>query len=274
MAEGPVLSLAARDGAVYAGTYSGHVIALRDGRRIVSEQIGAPVPSLCLDGDVLVAGTYNGESVVLDPATLAVTARAQTHSGSVKSLVAVDGGFLSAATDRTVAAGTLRRRTTLWEHGNLVNAVAVLEQGVAASASRDHTVKVGRITSEGSAWRVEEVRTLLGPDESVKCVGLLGDRDVSVVVAGSYDFGLYTWRVDWRTGGQTLTCGRLLAEFGQGLSCMTALDRRRLVVAGWDGRVLVVRADEDGEARVDREWSVDDLAALAAPAADEKAMSA
>ncbi|QNP68070.1 hypothetical protein IAG44_00285 [Streptomyces roseirectus] len=50
----------------------------------------------------------------------------------------------------------------LWEHRNLVNAVAQLAGRVVAGASRDHTVKVGRLGPGGATG----VQTLLGPDES------------------------------------------------------------------------------------------------------------
>jgi WD40 repeat protein len=264
LADGPVLALAAREDALYAATYSGHVIGLLDGRRIVSEQLGAPLPSLCFDGDTLVAGTYNGELVALDPWTLAVTGRCAAHDGSVKSLTALPSGFLAAATDNTVTAGGMHRRDTLWEHGNLVNAVATLGGHVAASASRDHTVKVGKITGQSpGARRAEAVHTLLGPDESVKCVALLGDPGAPVVLAGSYDFGLYAWRVDWDSTGLTLASGYLLSAFDQGLSCMTPLDGDSVVVAGWDGRIVVVARDHDGEPRIRRDWRITELAAQA-----------
>jgi toxoflavin biosynthesis protein ToxC len=264
VADGPVLSLAARDGALYAATYSGHVIGLLDGRRIVSGQLGAPLPSLCFDGDTLIAGTYNGELVALDPRTLTVTARRRAHGGSIKSLTALPSGFLTAATDNTVAAGDLQQRDTLWEHGNLVNAVATLGSRVAASASRDHTVKVGRITGDGPGTRrAGAVQTLLGPDESVKCVGLLGDPDAPVVLAGSYDFGLYAWRVDWDATARTLASGHLLTAFDQGLSCMTPLDGDNVVVAGWDGRIVVVASGPEGEPHVRRDWRIEDLTAQA-----------
>ncbi|MBB1252601.1 repetative protein [Streptomyces sp. OF3] len=276
-AEGPVLSLAARDGTVYAGTYAGHVISVRDGRHVTSEQLGAPLPSLCFDGDRLVAGTYNGDLVVLDLRTLAVTERHRSHEGSVKSLAAMPGGFLSAATDRTIAAGRANKRNTLWEHGNLVNAVAVLDGRVAASASRDHTVKVGRIGRLPSGrWQAGEVQTLLGPDESVKCVGLIGDADAPVVLAGSYDFGLYVWHVDWEDNAGALSSGHLLAEFSQGVSCMAPLESGQVAVAGWDGRVLIVGVSGDGQVGIIREWRVDELAAFAdaqAPEAEELAGS-
>ncbi|MET8977342.1 WD40 repeat domain-containing protein [Streptomyces sp. NPDC004539] len=246
VADGPVLALAVRDDVFYAGTYDGRVIRWANGVRTASEPLGAPVPSLCLDGDVLVAGTYNGELIALDPGTLEVLGRREAHGGSVKSLVSLDGGgFLSAATDRTVASGGYAGRTALWEHGNLVNAVAQLAGSVVASASRDHTVKVGRLTGGASGVRAAGVQTLLGPDESVKCVGLLGGPERPVVLAGSYDFGLYAWEIDWSDSAGTLASGRVVDEFGQGLSCMLPWDGDRVVVAGWDGRIaLVGRAPE------------------------------
>jgi WD40 repeat protein len=261
VSESPILSLAAADGAIYAGTYSGHVVRHGDDQ-LVSAQLGVPVPSLCRTGDLLVAGTYNGDLIGLDPDTLSLVDRGTGHGGSVKSLAAYPGGFLSAATDRTVAAGTLRRRTTLWEHGNLVNAVACLGGQVAATASRDHTVKVGRLAAARVLDpQVANLQTLLGPDESVKCVGLLGTPDTPVVLAGSYDFGLYVWHVDWANSAATLASGRLLAEFRQGLSCIVSLDERRAAVAGWDGWITVVGLGRDGAAHVVRYLDVDALAA-------------
>lgn len=261
LTDGPILSLAVLSGALYAGTYSGHVIRYEDGRTWISEQLGAPVPSLCAAGEMIVAGTYNGELIAMDPRSLTVTDRQGAHSGSVKSLSSLRTGFLSAATDRTVTTGTLRHRAVLWEHGNLINAVAALDDRVVATASRDHTVKVGRLgTSGGGEPVVQDLRTLLGPDESVKCVGLLGTAEFTVVLAGSYDFGLYQWNVDWHNDEHTLTSGRLLAEFTQGVSCMCQLDDSRVAVAGWDGRIMVV-GQEDGEVRVQRTMHVHELAA-------------
>ncbi|MFJ7997442.1 WD40 repeat domain-containing protein [Streptomyces sp. NPDC096310] len=266
----PVLSLVAgHDGTFYAGTYAGHVVRHDGEDMTVSAPLGAPVPSLCLAGDLLVAGTYNGELIALDPVTLAEVERGAPHAGSVKSLSAFDGGFLSAATDRTVAAGRLHDRVTLWQHGNLVNAVAGLGDRVVASASRDHTVKVGLLVPRDPAGapgpapggrRAANVQTLLGPDESVKCVGLLGDPDAPVVLAGSYDFGLYAWEIDWQDSVGTLGSGRLVSAFRQGLSCMTPWDERRMVVAGWDGRLsLVGRERPDAPVRELRSWQVEEL---------------
>jgi WD40 repeat protein len=251
LGDSPILSLASRDGVGYAGTYAGEVLAWH-GAVVDRIDLGAPVPSLCSSGEGLIAGTYNGDLVALDPDSLAVLGRAVPHRGSVKSLAAVPGGFLSAATDRTVAVGTVDDRSTLWEHGNLVNAVATLGGVVVASASRDHTVKVGRLDRAA-------VQTLLGPDESVKCVGLLGDPAAPTVLAGSYDFGLWAWDVVWDDSAATLRSGRLLAEFRQGLSCMVALDAHRVAVAGWDGRILVVELTDGGALRIQHDLTVCDL---------------
>ncbi|WP_079127282.1 WD40 repeat domain-containing protein [Streptomyces sp. TP-A0874] len=273
LTEGPILSLAVRDGVVYAGTYAGHVVRY-DGDRLMSEQLGAPLPSLCFDGGLLVAGTYNGECITLAPEDLAVRERRQAHGGSVKSLAPLAGaGFLSAATDRTVAGGGFGDRATLWEHGNLVNAVAALGGTVAASASRDHTVKVGRLsrTPEGTL-RADGVQTLMGPDESVKCVALLGAPEAPFVLAGSYDFGLYVWPVDWNAGPSVLTSGQVLDEFGQGLSCMAALDDASVAVAGWDGRIVVVgHTAGDDLPSVRRSWWIQELVGGARAAAVRRA---
>ncbi|MEU6807662.1 WD40 repeat domain-containing protein [Streptomyces sp. NPDC046831] len=268
--DGPILSLATDGDTVYAGTYSGHVLR-HDGTTLTtSTGLGAPVPSLTVHEGTLVAGTYNGEFLLLAPGTLEVVERIEAHDGSVKSLTAVEQGFLSAATDRTVEAGGPHGRSKLWEHGNLVNAVAALGTQAAASASRDHTVKAGRLTRlPDGTWRAERVQTLLGPDESVKCVALLGDAERPVLLAGSYDFGLYAWQVDWDDSANTLASGRVLAEFAQGLSCMHRLTDGTVAVAGWDGRVLVVGLDLAGRPEVRHSLHLDEL--LTAPTATRPA---
>ncbi|MFI5619695.1 WD40 repeat domain-containing protein [Streptomyces sp. NPDC051567] len=263
LTDGPILSLATDGATLYAGTYSGQVIRY-DGTHLRSEPLGAPIPSLTLDGGRLVAGTYNGEFLVLDPDTLHLDERVEAHGGSVKSLHPLEaGGFLSAATDRTVEAGPLRGRTRLWEHGNLVNAVAGLRDAVVASASRDHTVKVGQLLrAEDGSPRTGLVQTLLGSDESVKCVALLGTAERPTVLAGSYDFNLYSWQVDWADSAGTLASGRVLAEFTQGLSCMLQLADGRVAVAGWDGRIVLVSTGPDGP-RIEHSLHIDDIAQAA-----------
>lgn len=241
----PVLSVAWDGERGWAGTYAGDVRELAVEPR-VSGSLGAPVPSLIATPDRLVAGTYNGELVELDKRTLDVVRRRNAHDGSIKSLAVLPNTdqYLSAATDRTVALGDFERRSVLWEHGNLVNAVAANADGtVVASASRDHTVKVARIVDGGVGG---PVLSLLGADESMKAVAVLGDADQPIVVAGSYDFGIYMWRVDWRQHDRLLRSGRRLRDVGQGVSAVCAVDARRCVVAGWDGSLVFFEV-VDGE---------------------------
>lgn len=255
----PILSLATDGEAIYAGTYSGHVVRVDNGTVSHRQSLAAPVPSLSMTGDGVAAGTYNGELFVLDD-QLRITSRRVAHDGSIKSLASVNGSVASAATDRTIALGDAESRKVLWQHGNLVNAIAALDGQVVASASRDHTVKVGRLSEVEGRWCVSQVQSLLGADESVKAVGLLGDPDAPFVLAGAYDFGLYVWHVDWNVAGDALTQGTVLAEFSQGVSCIAAVDRDRVVVAGWDGQVLLVGLTEDGAVTILRRWWINDIA--------------
>jgi WD40 repeat protein len=257
----PILSLAASPDGVFAGSYLGTVLRLTDNSIVESVNLGAPVPSLMYRNGMLVAGTYNGELFALRASDLGQSRCPRAHDGSVKSLAAVDGDrFVSGATDRTVAIGDLTGHDVLWEHGNLVNAVAVLDSAVVASASRDRTVKVGRLADPA------EPRVLMGPDESIKAVGLLGTAEHTVVLGGSYDFGLYGWRVRWDSAAEGPRGGNLVAEFGQAVSTICALDRNTAAVAAWDGQLAIVCLDEGGTPRVRTQVAVSDLAAAAATA--------
>jgi WD40 repeat protein len=258
--DGPILSLATGTGGVFAGTYAGRVHRL-DGP--ASEPLGAPVPSLLCHGDTVLAGTYNGDLVTLDPQSLAVTAQQRAHDGSVKSLAAFGDAFVSGATDRTVAADDGTGRHVLWEHGNLVNAVASLDASVVASAARDHTVKVGRV-ERAHAWVSHDVQTLFGADESVKCVALLGSAHAPVVLAGSYDFHLYAWPVVWDDSAAAVVGGYPVAAFDQGISHLCRLGPDRAAVASWDGRIGLVEL-RNGVATLAAEVSVHDLVAAGAP---------
>lgn len=275
---GPVLSLAACGGDIAVGTFSGRLGWIGEGGRSVAlgDPVGAPVPSILCQPDRIVGGTYDGELVAIDRRTLAVLHRQRAHEGSVKTLASLGGEvFVSGATDRSVAIGTLTARDVIWEHGNLVNSVAVLDgRGgpVVASASRDHTVKVGWVTREpGGRWRVDRIETLIGPDESVKCVGLLGDPEAPTVIAGSYDFGLYAWRVGPDRGGAGLRRGGLVRAFGQGLSCICSIDARAAAVAAWDGRVAVVALQHDTPGPLVREVLSVSVPQLIATAGKESA---
>jgi toxoflavin biosynthesis protein ToxC len=257
---GPILSLATCGDQVAAGTYSGQIATIGPGDDDVElgDGVGAPLPAILCGPDLIIAGTYDGELVAVDSKTLVPLARERPHAGSVKALAWLGAGvFVSGATDRAVAVGTLTQRQVLWEHGNLVNSVAVLggpDDAVVASASRDHTVKVGWITREpGGRWRVRRVETLIGPDESVKCVSLLGSTAAPVVLAGSYDFGIYAWSLGPDRAGGALRDGVLVSTYGQGLSCMCRIDTRMAAVAGWDGRVAVLALQGQSPARPVRE---------------------
>jgi len=268
---GPVLSLAVHDGSIAVGTYSGRIgriVPGEDGVRL-SDGVGAPLPSILCGPDVIIAGTYGGELVCVDRRNLGTLHRVRSHTGSVKSLASLDAEiFVSGATDRSVAIGTIAERQVLWEHGNLVNSVAVLagpRGAVVASASRDHTVKVGWITQEPAGrWRVGRLETLIGPDESVKCVGLLGSQAAPAVLAGSYDFGLYAWRLPSGPGRAGLRGGTVVSTYGQGLSCIARINPDIAAVAGWDGRVAIISAPADpvsGPVREVASFSVADLIA-------------
>lgn len=239
----PILSLAAASGSAWAGTYSGHIVPAGEGE-MTSANIGAPVPSLVSLGDNLIAGTYNGELVEIDKKSLGILRRREAYNGSIKSLAMVPGTdtFVSASTDRTVSIGTFEERHVLWEHGNLVNMVAVNSHGsVVASASRDHMVKVGRLLPDGTVNG--PVLSLLGADESVKAVAVLGNAEAPIVIGGSYDFGLYVWYVDWNDHGARLRTGEARIILGQGVSTIVATDDKSAVAVGWDGSLVFLEVE-------------------------------
>uniref|UniRef100_UPI0025E63B19 PQQ-binding-like beta-propeller repeat protein n=1 Tax=Nocardioides sp. TaxID=35761 RepID=UPI0025E63B19 len=198
-------------------------------------------------GGRVFVGSYGGELISLDADTLEVVGREAVHEGSIKSLAALrDGRLLSASTDHCVSVsdGRALTRRDLWRHGNLVNAVAQLDSFLVASASRDRTVRVGELPPPGVDARPQ---VLLGPDESIKAVAILGSADEPVVVAGSYDFGLYVWRVDLGGGppGQ-LTTGTRFDSLHQAVSAIAAAGPDQFVVAGWDRQIRRYETSADG----------------------------
>ncbi len=236
--DSPVLALATRGDVVFGSTYSGLVFRI-DGEGIaVSGKLGAPLPSLAVLDEVVVAGTYGGDLIGLDASSLEVVSSDHVHEGSIKSLARIDGTQVAAAsTDHTVSVGTAKERRVLWSHGNLVNAVAQLDGRVVASASRDRTVRVG-VVPEGVDEAVSRQRVLLGPDESIKAVAIVGTPERPVVVAGSYDFGLYAWSVDLDGDSlEPLISGERFATHDQAISSIIASGPDHFVVAGWDRRV-------------------------------------
>lgn len=252
----PVLSLTSRNGVAWAGTYGGFVVNTDGSSR--SEDLDAPIPSLLALPDGLVAGTYNGELIELDPSDLSIRRRRDAYDGSIKALALLPASdrFVSASTDRIVGLGTFDDRKTLWEHGNLVNAVAVSANGqMVASASRDHTIKLGVLAGE----TIGPVTTLLAPDESVKAVAVLGTAEHPVVIAGSYDFGVYAWSVDWSSDATSLKEGTRLKYMGQGVSTIIALDQSRAVVVGWDGSLIHYELDGENLVEV-ADLAIEELA--------------
>ncbi|MCD4534249.1 PQQ-binding-like beta-propeller repeat protein [Nocardioides sp. cx-169] len=246
--DSPVLGLAADGGWIFGTTYSGHVFRLSESElSITPERLGAPLPSAAVVGRRVLVGSYGGELISLDADTLEVVAREAVHEGSIKSLAALgDGRLLAASTDHCVSLldGRAHARQDLWRHGNLVNAVAHLDGSVVASASRDRTVRVGKLPPLGEAARPQ---VLLGPDESIKAVAVIGTAGEPVVIAGSYDFGLYAWRVNLG-GGQPgqLTTGTRFDSLRQAVSAIAAAGPDQFVVAGWDRQIRRYEMAVDG----------------------------
>lgn len=258
VSDDPVLSVAAAPGGWLAGTYAGAVHRLADaGVRPAPVHLGAPVPSLATRDGLALAGTYGGEIVGLSLADgLSVISRAHRHEGSVKSIAwATAGRAVSGGTDGFVRLFEPERGNDdlLWVHGNLVNAVATDSRGLIASASRDRVVRAGTAGSRPV--------TLLGTDESVKAVALLGTGRRVVVIGGSYDFSCYAWtfELDERPDARA---GEVVFAADQAISALVALDATTAVGASWDGTLRLVELVGDRlEAR--RPVSVDDLVASA-----------
>jgi toxoflavin biosynthesis protein ToxC len=250
LTKSPVLSLIESQGIIFAGRYSGHITKsdlVQAEHLMKSENFGAPIPSMLGLEKTLMAGTYNGDLIELSMTSLREIRRYSPHSGSIKSLalVADSDVFISGATDRQVQIGTFADRRVLWEHGNLVNAVATGPDGLIASASRDHTVKLAQITSDYKLSR--RPITLLAGSESMKTVAILGSAQQPIVIAGSYDFGLYVWHVDWNSIGSTLRIGKLHHIFGQAVSTVMAIDESSAVAVSWDGTILRLTIGFDGQ---------------------------
>jgi toxoflavin biosynthesis protein ToxC len=249
--DSPVLSLAASKDAVFAGTYGGEVVKLTGGHQALKPAavgaVDAPIPSLCVFGERVIAGTYNGELVSFGTDAMDVTDRNRAHEGSIKSLARTSDGHLAAAsTDRTVSVGTFTNRTPVLQHGNLVNDVAYAG-GFIASASRDRTVQVARLVHSNGGPEAVDVRVLTGADESVKCVGLIPQGDRVAVLAGSYDFSVYLWDVDFSQPATERDAHQVVYTFGQAVSVMSPGPDGVLYAAGWDGEIVRLTLRLSGE---------------------------
>lgn len=258
VSDDPVLSVAPAPGGWLAGTYGGAVHRLAPGgAHPAAVDLGAPVPSLAGRGGRALAGTYGGETVELGLSDgLSVRSRAQRHEGSVKSIAWEAAGWaISGATD-----GCVRRfepeageDDLLWVHGNLVNAVATDSRGLIASASRDRLVRVGLAGSRPA--------TLLGADESLKAVAVMGTGRNVVVIGGSYDFACYGWAFELGDSPDA-RAGSIVFEADQAISSLVALDATTAVAASWDGTLRLVELAVD-RLVPGRAVSVDDLVASA-----------
>jgi toxoflavin biosynthesis protein ToxC len=260
----PVLSVACVPGGFALGTYAGEVQLFSEAtglpERVGRVPLGVPLPSLgaAAGSGELVAGTYGGELVhLVTSPELALSRRDPLAEGSVKSLsVESTGAVAAGATDCAVrAVDAAGASSILWSHGNLVNAVATDPRGLVASASRDRTVKLG-----GAAWPHEMPASLLGADESMKAVALLGVGDEVVVLAGSYDFALYCWRIDLAGDAPGMRSGGVVAAFDQAVSTMLRVSDSLAVVASWDDSVAAVEL-VDGELRVGPAIGIEELLA-------------
>ncbi len=242
----PVLSLTATPRGWVVGSYTGQITALsREGEIESRLALPAPITSLATlsDGDLLLAGTYAGTVTQLQVREgLVAVETEQRHEGSIKSIAALPrGAAITGATDgRVQLLGSDGAVEVLWHHGNLINAVSADERGVVASASRDRLARVG-LTSK-TFLPID----LLGADESMKAVCVLGCGRIVWILAGSYDFAIYTWRIDLdhleETGARS---GSVIAATGQGISTMLRIDASRCVVASWDGTLRMIELIDD-----------------------------
>lgn len=242
--DSPILGLSASATGLVGTTYSGHVFLVAGSEVVArSENLSAPLPSVAATQNEVLVGSYGGELVLLDSRSLSVVRRRQVHDGSIKSIAALgNGDFVTGSTDRQVSLVTreLEGRDDLWHHGNLVNAVAQLDASVVASASRDRTVRIGRIDAHGST----RPSVLLGPDESIKAVALVGTAERFMLIAGSYDFGLYWWSSDDAEKG-AIKLGERFDVMNQAVSTIVPISSDEFICAGWDREIRKYRIRDD-----------------------------
>lgn len=264
----PVLAVATARAGLVASTYGGDVCRVDPLAAAVAARVslGAPVTSLAVapGGGTVLAGTYGGDVALLEVGrSITVTSRHHAHEGSVKSIAwwSPDLAVTGAVDGAVRAFSSTGPGPALWHHGNLVNAVAVgpvapaglaVPGAVVASAARDHLVRVGR---PGATPAV-----LLGSDESMKAVTVLGDGATTVVLGGSYDFSCYAWRLEGGVGPDA-RAGEVLFSADQAISAMVAIDATTAVVASWDRTVRAVEW-RSGHLVVHDPVDLDELVAL------------
>lgn len=265
VSDDPVLALAVCRAGLVASTYAGAVCCVDPlrGAPLATASLGTPVPSLAAapGGGPVLAGTYGGDVAVLgtdEPATIGAVHRA--HKGSVKSIAWCSPDMaVTGAADGVVR--TFSRRgpgDVLWRHGNLVNAVASGARGIVASASRDHLVRVGHPG--------ELPAVLLGADESMKAVAVLGSGRTRLVLGGSYDFSCYAWLLE-DGAAPDARAGDVVFAAGQPISAILPVDETTAVVASWDQTIRAVEW-RSGRLVVHDPVALDEMVGASAPVAE------
>ncbi|TDO31165.1 WD domain G-beta repeat uncharacterized protein [Paractinoplanes brasiliensis] len=225
---------------VLAGAYDGTLTALdsanRPHWRLTDPTIRAR--SLAIGGPVLATATFAGRPYLLD----ATSGTPLTPGLSLPALPAPTRPFrdgVLAAEGRVVTAGPPDDRTVVVEHDLRVGAIDSLADRVVVSAAHQ-AVRVARL--DPLAYEVERGITLRAP-EPVRTVALLGTPEITVVVAASYDFRLYSWTVDWT--GPPVGPG-VVGEFGAGIAALQRLDEQRLTATDHRGELVILALGADG----------------------------
>lgn len=221
------------------GTYDGTLTAM-SGDEPLWRRTGGPLwpRSLAVGGTSVACATFADRPHLFDlPTGDAMTAGADNRH-SRQPGIAFRGGLLAGA-GRTVTAGPAQQRTVLWEHDARVGAVAALADRVVASAAHR---AIRLLVLAPDRYAVERGVTLRAP-EPVKTVALLGSPEAPVVVAASYDFGLYAWTIDW---AGPPAGPRLVGEFGAGIAVLNRLGDYRLTATNHRGELVILALGEDG----------------------------
>ncbi len=124
---------------------------------------------------------------------------------------------------------------TLEGHTGWVNAVAVLDEKRAVSASSDQALHVWDVDSG------ETIRTLEGHSSGVRAVAVLDEKRV---VSASDDYTLRVWDVE---SGETL---RSLEGHSSGVNAVAVLDEKRVVSASLDHTLRVWDVDSGESIRI------------------------
>jgi hypothetical protein len=87
---------------------------------------------------------------------------------------------------------------------------------------------------------------LLGADESMKAVCVLGVGNDAWILGGSYDFGLYAWHYGVDGDPPDARAGHAVFFADQAISAILAIDPVTAVVASWDGSIRLCSLGSNG----------------------------